>query len=271
MADNYLTLQTTPAGMNMIVRSLYGDQITFTRIVIGNGHPASLNNVTALAHQMLSVGITASETGTDHLILTGDISSTDIPVGFYGYELGVYARGGDNVEHLYAYRHCTDDVDYYPSSESGRTLELTLSIVVQLGNAQNVTAILVEGDAYARVDHTHSADDIVSGTLPEARGGTGASSFENSNLAKVRAVKLTAGGWGYSVPYTQEVTVSGMRASYAPVIAAGMPDTINAENIKVMRKAYGMIDRAVTGTNKITFYCYGDRPAADINLLIKGV
>ena len=41
MADTYLTLSPTPDGRNMIARSLYGDTITFTKIVIGNGEPVA--------------------------------------------------------------------------------------------------------------------------------------------------------------------------------------------------------------------------------------
>ena len=149
MADTYLTLQTTDAGRNMIVRTLYGDSITFTKIKIGNGRPVDPAAVTDLVNPLLTVNLTAAEPDDDYLVLTGYVSSSNIASSFYGYELGIYAKGDDNVEHLYAYRYSQTDVDYYPSASSGRALELTLSVVVQLGNAQNVTAILIEGDTYA--------------------------------------------------------------------------------------------------------------------------
>lgn len=272
MADKYLTLQTTPAGMNMIIRSLYGDKITFTRIVIGNGTPESLENVTELTSPILSVGITKADAKADYLLLTGNVNSSDVPAGFYGYELGVYAKGADEVEHLYAYRYTSTDVDFFPSADSGRTLELTMSIVVQLGNAQNVTAILVEGEAYARIDHKHNAADITEGVLPISQGGTGSANGYSSDLLAVRPpVKIPASAWSYSVPYTAEVNVSGITANIAPIISCGMPATVTAEEVKAMKKAYSMIDRAVTGAGKITFYCYNDRPTKDIYVLVKGV
>ncbi len=270
MADNYLTLQTTPTGMNMIVRSLYEDDITFTRIVLGDGKPKDLDNVTALASQKLSIGIKSAEAKTDYMLLTGEMTSSDITVSFYGKELGVYAKDSSGTEQLYAYRYCDTDADYYPAAESGRTLELTMSIVVQLGNAKNVTAILIEGDAYAKAVHQHSASDITSGVLPISHGGTGSATVYGSELTKVRSLKLSSGGWSYSTPYTQTVAADWITANHAPVISCGLPDTISADNVKKMKKAYGFIDRAVTGSGSITFYCYRDRPSADINVYVKG-
>lgn len=271
MADSYLTLQTTPTGMNMIIRSLYDDNITFTRIVIGDGTPKDISNVTALANQKLSIGIKNADAKSDYLLLTGETTSAEIQAGFYGKELGVYAKGTDGKEQLYAYRYCETDVDYYPSAESGRTLELTMSVVVQLGNAKNVTAILIEGESYAKKEHQHDASDITTGVLPISRGGTGTATAYDSELAKVRTVKLSATGWSYSEPYTQTVETSWITSECAPVIGPGLPDTVNANNVRKMKKAYSLIDRVVSGAGTLTFYCYKDRPKTDINVYVKGV
>jgi hypothetical protein len=116
-----------------------------------------------------------------------------------------------------------------------------------------------------------STEDITSGILPEARGGTGSSTFHNSELAKVRNITLTVSGWSASVPYTQTATVYGMTSELAPIVACGKPGTLNSANYKALHKAFSMIDRAVTSTNTITFYCYSKKPTVDIPLVIKGV
>ena len=159
--DRYLTLQTTPAGMNMIIRTLYGDSITFTKMAVGNGRPEDLDNVTDLENPLLEIPLTDMDDHDDYLVLTGSATSSDIASSFYGNELGVYAEDDNGDEHLYAYRYSETDVDFFPASNSGRTLELTLSVVVQLGNAENVTAILIEGDAYAKKEdfEAHLAND----------------------------------------------------------------------------------------------------------------
>lgn len=361
MADTYLTLSTTPAGRNMIVRSLYGDSITFTKIVVGNGQPADPSSVTDMVNPLLEISLTEAEPEEDYMLLTGYVSSSQIASSFYGYEVGVYAEDDNNEEHLFAYRYSGSDVDYYPAADSGRALELNLTVVVQLGNAENVTAILIEGDTYATkvefdahvndrnnphhvsaedvglgnvpnvttngqtptftragtlanltsgetlavamgkiakaiydliahignkdnphgvtaaqvgaaaAGHTHSAADVNSGTLAVARGGTGSSTLYGSDLAKVRTATLTAAGWSGSAPYTQSVNVSGITANDAPVISAGAPSSHTAANYTTLIKNYAMIDRAVTGSGKITFYCYRKKPTAAIPLYIKGV
>ena len=58
MADTYLTLSTTAAGRGLIVRSLYGDSITFIRIVIGNGTPEDAESIDAMVNPLLSVSLT---------------------------------------------------------------------------------------------------------------------------------------------------------------------------------------------------------------------
>ena len=47
--------------------------------------------------------------------------------------------------------------------------------------------------------------------------------------------------------------------------------TPSSANYKAVHKAYAMIDRAVTGANNITFYCYTKKPTVNIPVLIKGV
>ena len=149
MAQSYLNLETTAAGLAMIARSLYGDEITFTKISIGNGvQPTS--EITGMINPLVEVGITKIEKSEGMVILTGYLTSSDIQSSFYGTELGVYAKDADGTEELFAYRYNQSEVDYYPATSSGRAIELTFSVVIQIGAAENVTAILIEGDTYAK-------------------------------------------------------------------------------------------------------------------------
>lgn len=82
---------------------------------------------------------------------------------------------------------------------------------------------------------------------------------------------LPASGWTETAPYTNTIGIFGMTAAYAPVIACGKVSSPTAEKYKAIHKAYAMIDRAVTGNNQITFYCYSKKPTVDIPISIKGV
>ncbi len=148
MAQDYLNLQTTEAGLAMVARAMYGDKITFTKLVIGNGKPDS-DDPSAVANPLVEVGITKIDRSESRVLLTGYLTSADIEASFYGTELGVYAKDASDNEVLFAYRYNATDVDYYPATSSGRAIELTFSIVTQVGSAENVTAILIEGDTYA--------------------------------------------------------------------------------------------------------------------------
>lgn len=86
-----------------------------------------------------------------------------------------------------------------------------------------------------------------------------------------RQINLTVGGWSAVVPYTQTVSVEGVTAKDIPVIGILIADGTTAANVKLQNKAWGCVDRAVTGDGTITFYCYNKKPAADFSVLVKGV
>lgn len=202
MQDNYLVPSLTNEGISMLIRSMDGGSIKFTKFVFGDGTPDNVANMTSLANPKLEIGITGFEKREGYLLLTGYCNSTQIEESFYAKELGVYAQDGEGNEKLYAYRYAETEVDFFPALSTGRSLEIDFSVVAQIGNAENVSAVLIESDAFvSKKDfqshtsssnphnttasdvgaspkvHKHSADDITSGTLPVSRGGTGATSY----------------------------------------------------------------------------------------------
>lgn len=72
-----------------------------------------------------------------------------------------------------------------------------------------------------------------------------------------------------SIPYTATISIPGMNSTYKPIISMFRPTTENAANYKSMWKAYGCIDKAVSDTDKIIFYCYNKKPASDIIVQVK--
>lgn len=89
-------------------------------------------------------------------------------------------------------------------------------------------------------------------------------------IKAVKTVTLSASKWSTSAPYTQTVVVSGVTSSESPVIALHISGSPSASTVKAQRKAFGYLDRAVTGNGSITFYCYEKKPAADFNVSVKG-
>lgn len=139
----------TESGLGVLIEALDGDGIQFTRIVLGAGKPVGPNKkATQLNTPIIDVGITGMEKHENFVLLTGEYDNGSLTGGFYAHELGVFAKNSEG-EVLYAYKYLEDCVDYIPDKDSGRIVETQISIIVSIGEAENVTAILTEAAAYA--------------------------------------------------------------------------------------------------------------------------
>lgn len=73
---------------------------------------------------------------------------------------------------------------------------------------------------------------------------------------------LSSSNWsGSSPPYTQTVTINGIKANDKPIIDVVMSGTYSVDIARL--GAWGYIYRAITGTNSITFYAT-DIPSIDL-------
>lgn len=145
---NELAPRLTDNGKAYIINALNGDGIVFTKIVLGNGTPAA-GPVTAVTAPLIEIGLTNIEIHESFCVLTGKFDNSNVAQGFYMTELGVYAKNTEEEEVLYSYRYQASEVDYIPSSESGNVIETELSVIVSIGDAKDVTAVLIEGSLYA--------------------------------------------------------------------------------------------------------------------------
>lgn len=91
-----------------------------------------------------------------------------------------------------------------------------------------------------------------------------------TDIKGVKTAKISASGWSSTVPYTQTVSVSGIVSSDTPVIGLYLSGNPSADTVKTQRKAYGYLDRAVTGNGNVKFYCYEKKPVSDFTVSIKG-
>ena len=96
----------------------------------------------------------------------------------------------------------------------------------------------------------------------------------NAEINKIEAVKtakLLVSGWTSDIPYTQAVSVPGTTENDRPIISVYHGESPTPNDVKAQNKAWGMVDRAVSSTNAITFYCYNKKPTVDFSVQIKGV
>ena len=135
----------------MVVAALNGDSITFTRAVIGNtttepAHPEQLSDVVS---PMVTASFTAITEGENFVTLAAVFDNLEVVTGAYASELGLYAKDENDNEHLYAYTYVGENADYIPAHDSGRTVQIQMTIVVAVGDAEDVDAVLVDAAAYA--------------------------------------------------------------------------------------------------------------------------
>lgn len=82
---------------------------------------------------------------------------------------------------------------------------------------------------------------------------------------------LTAAGWtGSAAPYVQEAAVEGLLGSDSPIVAVSMENATTA-NYEAITESWANVSTIDAGDGKITAKCFGEKPAADLTLLIKVV
>lgn len=156
-----LTPRLTEEGIAMVVAALNGDSITFTRAVIGNAttepaHPEQLSDVVS---PMVTASFTAITEGENYVTLAAVFDNLEVVTGAYASELGLFAEDSNGDEKLYAYTYVGENADYIPAHDSGRTVQIQMTIVVAIGDAETVDAVLIDAAAYATreefEDHIH--------------------------------------------------------------------------------------------------------------------
>ena len=157
----------TEAGRNLQIRAIAGETITFTRFKIGNGELADtdISALVDLINPLVEFPINEmdkSETG--YLKLTGKFDSTFITSDFRWRELGIFCKGEDDIEVLYAYSNDGENAGMLKANSTDVVAEQTVALVIAVGDATSVTAILSESVLYAA--KTDFDAHVANGTNP---------------------------------------------------------------------------------------------------------
>lgn len=146
---NELAPKLRNAGIGLLVAALNGTGFQFTKIVIGNGKiDEDDKNTNFLGNPLVEIGLTKIEKHNNFVVLTGTYDNSNVADGFYMNEIGVYAQQKEGEEVLYAYRFADTNVEYVPAKDSGNVVETEISVIVSVGDAANVSAVLIEASAY---------------------------------------------------------------------------------------------------------------------------
>ena len=150
----FINNDITAAGLLVLAKGVAGQQINYTKIVLGDGYleegqtPRSLTGVVS---PKATIDITKCVGNGDGSVTVGGVFTNDqTNDGFYYRELGLYADDPDEDvgEVLYCYGNCGDLAEWIPPTGGATIVEKTIDIVTAIGTATNVTAY-IPADAYA--------------------------------------------------------------------------------------------------------------------------
>lgn len=136
----------TNKGLALQAKAQTGTPLHFTRIAIGDGELQGQASQTfnKLMSEKLSIEITKLTTGQDGTAkVGGSFNNSNLEIGFYYRELGLFARDPDNMEQeiLYVYGNAGALADYIPAQGS-ELIEKKIDIIAIIGNATKVSATI---------------------------------------------------------------------------------------------------------------------------------
>ena len=137
-----IKLTNTSAGLIAIQRALAGEDITFTKLDIGDGVLTNLDisNFTSVINKIKDypLGVVKPE-GQEMVRLRANINNVGITEDKAIREFGLYAKfGSSEQEFLFAYMNTGDIPTALPSSSGGR-YDLNRDFVLYIGSSTNVT------------------------------------------------------------------------------------------------------------------------------------
>ena len=143
----------TQSGQNLLLRGIAGESITFTRFKIGNGElpeGSDGTELTDLINPLVVFGISdLDDSNEGYVLVTGHFNSLDVPSEMKFRELGIFAKGEDDVEKLYAYSNDGAEAGTLMPNLSNIYTEQEITLVIAIGEAEHVTAELVPDTLYA--------------------------------------------------------------------------------------------------------------------------
>lgn len=91
-------------------------------------------------------------------------------------------------------------------------------------------------------------------------------------LVRDWTAELDADGWTANDDvYTQTVTVTGLKATDKPIVDCDKSLITATEDYEALVEAWGLVAKCDSGTDSVTFTCFGECPEMNIPVKIKGV
>ena len=214
---------------------------------------------------------------------TSDITSGYLPIerggtGATDQATALINLGAAAIEHTHSFDDITTTI--LPLSRGGTGSSNTLNeapnnAIIYKQNDDTYNQLSYKAVSTGALYATEENGSLKFGALPVAQGGTGATTSDaaRANIGAASKESYTAtlsdSGWSSDAPYTQTVTVSGILSTDNPLVDIDL-SSATLDTIGDLKDSWSYIDRIVTADNKITAYCYEEKPdkALKIKLMV---
>lgn len=152
----------TRAGLDMIAQSQAGGTLIFTKGKLGDGQigDQSIPDLTDLINAKMSVELSSVTAKTEgHVEVRFIVDNTDLDVGFFVREVGIYAKINDEgVEQLYGYANAGNYTNYL-AGKSVPIDSIITKIDLVVGNASNIAFTTDKSIVYVTLEDLEEAID----------------------------------------------------------------------------------------------------------------
>ena len=193
MAEQYAAYVVTNAGQDIIARIIAGENVTFSKIVIGDGYDydtESFVTKTELVNEVKSLNISSMQIANSNTVeFVADFGTADIQDAFWYREIGIYVIDPDDEtkEILFAYGNRNDAAEYITPHIQNYAVLKTIKCLTSVGSSANVNILVKTSEGGTNINFA-AAD----WTLEET---TNIYKLELGNiLESIKVFKTTADG-----------------------------------------------------------------------------
>lgn len=147
-------MKLTRLGKNLLAKAIAERfELHFTRFAIGDGlfdyETEKVHDLTELRNWRMDLPLTDLRViGDGTAEITANLSNATVQKGFCCREHGLFCLNENGDEILFSYRNVGDDYDFIPSYTGNAVKNIFLSEIVEIADAENVTAVLDLSVAY---------------------------------------------------------------------------------------------------------------------------
>lgn len=139
----------TTKGLELLSSALAGGKLEFTRIVMGSGTPSEdVGNIEALVTLQQELPIDKIIRKGSQVTLSATLTNEEIKSEYDWTEIGVYAKGADEIEVLYMYGY-TENSSFISKDSLNEKL---INITVMVSNVSEVTAVINSSLVYLTLE-----------------------------------------------------------------------------------------------------------------------